>query len=428
VDADVIVIGGGLAGLTAARDLTEAGHRVIVLEARDRLGGRTWTGTLAGTGVAVEWGGTWVHPGSQPAVAGAIGRYGLRTDPHLVASTYAWHVEGRLETGPHVVEGLRQAVDEFEGPFEAIRARLDAATSMDELSGLADLDIPVPDWLAGLDRSAASDEAFLGFAAAMGGGDPDRLAALPLVLDAVQTGYRIDAAWRDIGVSFGDGTRALVDAVAAGLDTRRGHVARAVRHDADAVEVDVEGGAILRSRGVVVAVPLNVWRDIRFDPPLGTAKSRAAASGHAGHSSKVLAIARGVPAGIGAVGWGVPLQAMVAMRPVEGAGQLIAGFAGRGRVDGDDREAVQTAVRAYAPDAEVVASGWHDWSADPFARGTWCALPPGWLTDGTFAALEVPEGRLAFAGGDLAPDGAGWIEGALSSGGRAAERIRALRA
>jgi monoamine oxidase len=428
VDADVIVIGGGLAGLTAGRDLREAGHRVIVLEARDRLGGRTWTGTLPGTDVRVEWGGTWVHAGTQRAVAAAIERYGLQMDPPLEPTTFEWHVEGRLRTGPGVPEALERSVDEFEGPFEAIRRRLARVTTPDDLGALADLDVAVPAWLAGLGRSRAAGEAFLGFAAAMGGGDPARLGALPLVLDAVQTGYRIDSAWRDIGTSFADGTQALVDAVASGQETRLGHVVRSLTHGRDDVEVALDGGAVLRARAAVVAMPLNVWRDVRFDPPLGAAKSGAAATGQPGHSSKVLAVARGVPGGLGAIGWDVPLQAMVATRPVGDDAQLVVGFAGRGRVDGDDPEAVRAAIRCYAPEATVIAHGWHDWTSDAYARGTWCALPPGWLTDGTFAALESPEGRLAFAGGDLAPDGAGWIEGALASGGRAAERVHAMLA
>jgi monoamine oxidase len=135
-----------------------------------------------------------------------------------------------------------------------------------------------------------------------------------------------------------------------------------------------------------------------------------------------------VPPGTAAIGWGVPLQAIVAMRSVGDDAQLLAGFSGHGRVDGNDRTTVEAALRAYVPEADVVAHGSHDWSADPFARGTWCALPPGWLTDGTFEALEAPEGRLVFAGGDIAPDGAGWIEGAISSGTRAARTVSALLA
>jgi monoamine oxidase len=427
MDADAIVIGGGLAGLVAARDLREAGHRVVVLEARDRLGGRTWTGTLPGTGVGVEWGGTWVHPDTQAAVAAEIRRYGLRMDPPLRPGRLACFLEGRLETGPGIAGRLRTAIDEFAGALAAIDARVRAAPS-GVLHPLADLDITVPAWLERQGRSRAADEVLLAFAAAMGGGEPDRLGILPLVFDAAVAGYRIDEAWQDIGVSFTDGTGALVGALADGLDARRNHVVRAIRQDAAGVEVDLEGGQRLGARAAVLATPINVWRDIAFDPPLGEAKARVASTGQPGHSSKVIAVARGVPDGLAAVGWGAPLQAMVVMRPLAGGAQLVVGFSGHGRVDGNDRGAVEAAVRAYAPEAEVVAHGGHDWSADPFARGAWCALPPGWLTNGTFDALERPEGRVAFAGGDLAPDGAGWIEGAVASGARAAMTVGSLLA
>src|SRR5881397_2102221 len=72
---DVVVIGGGFAGVTAARDLRQRGYRVLILEARDRLGGRTWTAEFAGQ--PVEMGGAWVH-WCQPHVWAEITRYGLQ--------------------------------------------------------------------------------------------------------------------------------------------------------------------------------------------------------------------------------------------------------------------------------------------------------------------------------------------------------------
>jgi monoamine oxidase len=54
---DVVVIGAGFAGLVAARDLIEAGRDVVVLEARDRAGGRTYSGTFPGTDVVIDLGG-----------------------------------------------------------------------------------------------------------------------------------------------------------------------------------------------------------------------------------------------------------------------------------------------------------------------------------------------------------------------------------
>jgi predicted NAD/FAD-dependent oxidoreductase len=74
---DVIVIGAGYAGLTAARDLTASGAKVLLLEARDRIGGRTFTSTIDGH--KFEMGGTYVH-WAQPSVWREIARYGMQTE------------------------------------------------------------------------------------------------------------------------------------------------------------------------------------------------------------------------------------------------------------------------------------------------------------------------------------------------------------
>ena len=61
---DVVVIGGGIAGLTAARDLAHRGYGVVVLEARDRLGGRTWWKRFADSDHHAEVGATWFDEGT----------------------------------------------------------------------------------------------------------------------------------------------------------------------------------------------------------------------------------------------------------------------------------------------------------------------------------------------------------------------------
>jgi len=106
---------------------------------------------------------------------------------------------------------------------------------------------------------------------------------------------------------------------------------------------------------------------------------------------------------------------------------VVVGCAGAGGIDPADAEAVQEAFRVYLPDSEVLMSDGHDWVADPFSKGTWFGPPPGWET-GDADAQIAPEGRLVFAGGDIASFGAGWIEGAVVSGREAARTVLGLDA
>jgi len=82
---DVTVVGGGFAGVVAARELSRAGRDVVVLEGRDRLGGRTWYKPKALSGRTLELGGTWVH-WLQPHVWAEITRYGLEVEESLGSS------------------------------------------------------------------------------------------------------------------------------------------------------------------------------------------------------------------------------------------------------------------------------------------------------------------------------------------------------
>ena len=87
---DVIVVGGGFAGVTAARECALRGRDVLLLEARDRLGGRTWSKPWAGT--RIEYGGAWVH-WHQPHTFSELTRAGLAVSSSADSERAGWYVE-----------------------------------------------------------------------------------------------------------------------------------------------------------------------------------------------------------------------------------------------------------------------------------------------------------------------------------------------
>jgi monoamine oxidase len=431
METDVIVVGAGLAGLVAARDLRDIGARVTVLEARDRVGGRVWTGTLPGTTERVEWGATWCLPDSQPEIADAVRRYELALQPNRDDLALRWVGAGTLHVGDDAEPSWADAWSAFDAALASVRDRLAAHRSGADPRSMADLDIPVATWVERQRVPLGARDAFLGFAAAMGGGDPEVMGLLPIVADAVDEGYTMRDGWRDLGSTFRDGTSALPSALARDTDIRLGHTVRRVDVRDEDVLVTLDGGATMRARFAILATPLNTWTNLVVDPPLDERKHGAAAAGHAGRATKVLAVATAIPVSTVGVGWDTPLHAIVAMRPAAASGQqgtLVIGFDGSGRLDGNDVGAVEAALRRFAPETSVLATGSHDWVGDPLARGAYFAPPAGWTTNGTMDALTWPEGRLAFAGGDLATVGSGWMEGALSTGRAAARHVgRRLR-
>ncbi len=419
MDADVLVLGAGFAGIAAARDLREAGRTVVVLEARDRIGGRTWYRELPGAGIAAEYGGMFFSRSTQPHIAAETERYGIAVTPMTPPGSIAWI------RGSRRVEG-RPAVEELLAALQASRMG-DALTETakafagEDRAALA-ADVAASTWVRELDADEEAGDLLRAFLSSMGGAPLEELSILPLLWDMVELDYfNMLDAFMDVGELFTDGTKSLIDAMASGLDVRFGSVVRRVEQDEDGVRVTLDDGGGLTAAAAVVALPLNLWADVEFDPPLAPPKRRAADARHPGKVSKVLAIVRGAPESFIGIGWDTPINAGFVSQPARD-GRLFIGFSVQDRVDLSDRDAVTSAVNAHLPDAAVVTTDGHDWVHDPYSKGTWLSVPPGWFSDGTFDALEVPEGLLAFAGSDIASQGAGWIEGAIGSGIAAAAR------
>jgi monoamine oxidase len=423
MDADVVVIGAGYAGIAAGRELREAGRRTIVLEARDRIGGRTWYREIPGTGVWAEYGGMFFSRSTQPHLAREIERYGIAVTPPPEPEVFGWVRGSERVTGMDAIRTVQASLG-ASGMKEALKEVAEAFHDGSR-TDLGAVDVPADGWV---DELGADDEAadyLRAFLASMGGATIDRCSVLPLLWDMVELDYTPIDVFLDLGELFTDGTKSLLDRMADGLDTRFGSVVTRVAHDDAGVTVTLADGSTLTAAAAVVALPLNLWADVEFDPPLAEPKRAAGSRRQPGEVSKVLAIVRNAPTTYLGAGWRTPINAGFVTKAAGDDARLFMGFSVQPRVDLADRDAVAAAVKAHLPEAEVVETAGHDWINDRFSNGTWLSTPPTWFSDGTFEALSVPEGRLAFAGSDIAREGAGWIEGAIASGIDAAARASA---
>ena len=139
-EQDVIIVGGGLGGLTAARELGNAGHRVLVLEARDRLGGRAFTSQFAGT--EVELGGAFVH-WFQPHIFAELTRYGIGLSVPPEPTRWSYITQGQVhhstvaELAPRVSELFARYFADARAtmplPYQPL-AVADAVAALDHLS------------------------------------------------------------------------------------------------------------------------------------------------------------------------------------------------------------------------------------------------------------------------------------------------------
>jgi len=427
---DVIVVGAGFAGVTAARDLGAGGRSVLVLEARDRLGGRTWYRPFSTTTQWVEIGGTWVAPRWQPHIGREIERYGMDIVESPAPERFAWSLAGDRSSSPLPIP-VGEWLD-FERAIVHIdtsAARIRFGEAPIDQKGLEDLDVPFEDWLDGVQIPGKTRDFLLAWVGFFFGNHPSQVSALHIL--SWVAGFENSAIGWYVGVSekLGKGTGALIEAMSddSNAEIRLGSPVRSIEDGGDVVRVTSRGGDSYSASAVVLASPLNTWSDISFSPALSEAKAAAAAEKHAGQSVKVWALVKNVEGNFYGVGWDTVLK-WVATEYTVAEGSLLVGFGcSPDDLDVTNPDEVARAIKEFLPDAEVVATDAHDWNADEFSQGTWMAYRPGQVM--RFAtALQEPEGRLTFAGSDLASGWAGWIDGAIESGSRAAREVELILA
>ncbi|MEU0502118.1 flavin monoamine oxidase family protein [Nocardia sp. NPDC005998] len=440
---DVVVIGAGIAGLVAARDLVQSGAEVLVLEARDRVGGRLLNDELPG-GAPIEVGGQWVGPG-QHHVHALIEELGLSTFPTYTAGRHIAEIGtarseyiGRIpKVNPLALADIAQIQWRLDRVARRVAAaepwRADRAEELDAQTFAT--------WLRRTARTGVGRSFFQMITEAVFATEPEDMSALWAAFYVGAAGG-VDALINVEGGAQQDrvvgGSQRIASALAEELGDRvvLGAAVTEIEWDASGVRV-VAGGTTVHARRAVVAVPPPLVARIRFSPGLPGDRSQLVQRMPMGRVIKVN-VAYDEPFWRTAGSSGQansdhrPLGTVFDNTPPEGSPGVLVGFLeGRhadhaARLDLADRRArvIDDLVGYFGPQARnPIAYIERDWAAEEFTRGCYGAFTaPSTLT--RFGpALRTPVGPLHWAGAETAIRWAGYMDGAAESGHRVAREI-----
>ena len=316
---DAIVVGAGFAGLRAARDLADAGRSVLVLEARERPGRAHLDAAFAGSGPAVEVGGSWFTP-EHLEVPYELVRYGLETRTYGAPAAVRWHTGGELRDGLPVPFGELGALEAALVAIAADAAALRAGT-LGARASLSCADVPprarrprrprgFPLGLVGDDRRHPS------------GARRRRRRARRDRVHGGSSGLLTTLRYAPV-----EGWSALAERMAAARAARCATApscARCARTSAASSSRSPTARACRAARAVL-ALPVNALPAVRFEPALPAATAEALGT-NAGRAHKVWLRARGVPAGVLAAGAGEGLHWLYADRVLDDGDVLLLGF------------------------------------------------------------------------------------------------------
>lgn len=435
---DCAIIGAGLAGLTAARDLVRRGLDVVVVEARDRVGGRVENGVLE-DGQYVELGGQWIGSGHD-SIAELVNHYGLKTIGNPASGHLMVRLRGKTKPLPSA-EGNSELT-----PFEVadlgnglVRLRrLGQRLRDDEAWAKANhvwLGQDFTRWVQTNLRTVGAQKRFKKvYQTAFG--PLEEGTTLQEGLMEVNSGPDLEGMLASNGglnqLRVAGGMFALVEAMAADLGerVRLGAPVVRVEHGADSGTLVLAGGERIEARQVISTLPPKLAVKLEHEPPLAPWRAETAAKVSSGNVIKAYLVypepfwREGGLSGQSSADDG-PVRVTFDTTTGENQRGLLMGFFEGADADSLSKRSISLRQRAFVDSvvrtfggvaAEPLAYVERDWSAEPYTGGCHGAhFAPGvWTANGP--VLSESEGILHWAGAEYAGRFNGYMEGAVRSG------------